>query len=320
MPKYDKTILAEKAKELHVVRDTLEKVCRLRDILRFIDSSDDLRNSLALKGGTAINLLFFNLPRLSVDIDLDFAENLPRDEMLKKRERIAALIEKFMLAEGYTRSPKSKTPHSLDSLVYDYVNTGGVKDNIKIEINYSLRAHMLPLQRIRLQSDIFDGDFEVLTVAPLEIYAAKTVALLTRAAVRDLYDLNYMVRSGLFDKNQLDLYRKTVVFYLAVATQTPPQTLDLSAMEAISAQDVKTALNPVVREMDIFQLEEAKKTVAGFLQSNLAFTEKERMFLQMFRKGQYRPALLSADAEMLERIKTHPMALWKAARYREPER
>lgn len=35
------------------------------------------RDCLALKGGTAINLTIFNLPRLSVDIDLDFSENLP---------------------------------------------------------------------------------------------------------------------------------------------------------------------------------------------------------------------------------------------------
>ena len=33
MPTYNKQILAEKAKELSVVRDTLEKVMRLRDIV-----------------------------------------------------------------------------------------------------------------------------------------------------------------------------------------------------------------------------------------------------------------------------------------------
>ena len=317
MPTYDKAALAGRAKELHVVRDTLEKVCRLRDILRFIDSTDMLRDSLALKGGTAINLLFFNLPRLSVDIDLDFAENLPREAMLEKRARIEALLEKFMLTEGYRRSPKSKTPHSLDSLVFEYVNAGGVKDNIKIEINYSLRAHVLPLQRIRLQSEIFDGDFEVLTVAPVEIYASKTVALLIRAAARDLYDMNYMIRCGLFDEVQLEQYRKTVAFYLAVAAQTPPQKLDLSAMEAISDHDVQTALKPVVRDLDVFHLDEAKKTVTEFLQNNLRFSENERLFLHEFRNGRYRPELLFTDAGTVERIKTHPMALWKAARHKE---
>ena len=40
-----------------------------------------LKESLALKGGTAINLTIFDLPRLSVDIDLDYAKNNSRDEM-----------------------------------------------------------------------------------------------------------------------------------------------------------------------------------------------------------------------------------------------
>ena len=31
-----------------------------------------LKDSPALKGGTAINLTIFNLPRLSVDIDMDY--------------------------------------------------------------------------------------------------------------------------------------------------------------------------------------------------------------------------------------------------------
>ena len=71
MPIYDKTELARRSKDLSVVRDTFEKVLRLCEILKFFDSSELFRNKLALKGGTAINLLFFYLPRLSVDIDLD---------------------------------------------------------------------------------------------------------------------------------------------------------------------------------------------------------------------------------------------------------
>ena len=154
MPMYNKAALSEKAKELSVVRDTLEKVCRLRDILRFFDESAFLRNSLALKGGTAINLLFFNLPRLSVDIDLDFCVNLSREEMLEQRKKIGEILGRYMAAEGYSLSPKSKTPLSLDSFVYDYINSAGMKDNIKVEINYSLRSHILPTSRMKMQSEM----------------------------------------------------------------------------------------------------------------------------------------------------------------------
>ncbi|GHT83977.1 hypothetical protein FACS18947_0690 [Bacteroidia bacterium] len=79
MPMYDKNVLARKAQELGFNRDAYEKMSRLTEILRFIGNDSELDALLALKGGTAINLTVFNLPRLSVDIDMDFSENLPRE-------------------------------------------------------------------------------------------------------------------------------------------------------------------------------------------------------------------------------------------------
>ena len=96
MLQYDKTQLANKTKKLCVVRDTLEKVIRLSEILKFFSSNETFNNSLALKGGTAINLLFFNLPRLSVDIDMDFCLDLSKDDMLLYREKINKQLLKFM--------------------------------------------------------------------------------------------------------------------------------------------------------------------------------------------------------------------------------
>lgn len=62
--------MGKRAEELGFIRDTLEKVYRLADILEYLNTNPLLRESLGLKGGTAINLTIFNLPRLSVDIDL----------------------------------------------------------------------------------------------------------------------------------------------------------------------------------------------------------------------------------------------------------
>lgn len=60
------------ATESGFVRDTFEKVLRLKEILKFLNEDKSLREHLLLKGGTAINLTVFNLPRLSVDIDMDY--------------------------------------------------------------------------------------------------------------------------------------------------------------------------------------------------------------------------------------------------------
>ena len=56
--------------------EILEKVIRLMDLLNGIFNDDYLASRLALKGGTALNLFYFDLPRLSVDIDLNVKRQL----------------------------------------------------------------------------------------------------------------------------------------------------------------------------------------------------------------------------------------------------
>ena len=120
MLKYDKQTIGKRAAELSFIRDTFEKVLRLIEILKFMNEDSTLKSCLALKGGTAINLTIFNLPRLSIDIDFDFAENLPLAEMMEIREIIRNTIRQYMAMNDYIRSDKSKEYHTLDSGVYQY--------------------------------------------------------------------------------------------------------------------------------------------------------------------------------------------------------
>ena len=85
MPQYNRRELGVKAHEYGFNRDTFEKVFRLRTILEFLNTHEYMYEHLMLKGGTAINLTVFNLPRLSVDIDLDFVPNLTREETIDEK-------------------------------------------------------------------------------------------------------------------------------------------------------------------------------------------------------------------------------------------
>ena len=93
MPQYNRRELDVKAREYGFNRDTFEKVIRLRTILDFINSQEYMRKHLLLKGETAINLTVFNIPRLSVDIDLDFIPNLTREETINEREQLTELLK-----------------------------------------------------------------------------------------------------------------------------------------------------------------------------------------------------------------------------------
>lgn len=311
MFEYTKSELAEKANELNFVRDTLEKVLRLSEILNYLNTNPLTKEHLVLKGGTAINLMVFNLPRLSVDIDLDFAQNLSRDDMMSTRERIREDIKIFMSTQGYAINPQSKAYHSLDSFVFTYTNLGGMNDNIKIEINYSLRAHIFEPALRKMAVPGVNANVLIKTLPPMELYAAKINALIGRAAARDLYDIHNMIKFGLFDESELPLLRKCVVFYTAISQDNIPDEYDFKRFNAITIRKIKTDLLPVIQKGEFFELENAKNSVAEFLKELLILETDERKFLDEFKAKRYRPELLFDDTDILDRIREHPMALWK---------
>ena len=311
MMQWDRMTLGRMAKEMGFVRDTLEKVCRLADVLKFMEEDDLLSKSIALKGGTAINLTIFNLPRLSVDIDLDYCRSIEREEMMADRKIITDRISKYMIAKGYTLGSRSKSYHALDSFVYEYMNCGGIKDNLKIEINYMLRCHVLPVTRREAILPWNQDKLTVLSVAPLEIFASKTVALLTRTAPRDLYDVYNMVKYGIFDEIEEDMLRKCAVFYSAIGTEQPPAKFELGKIGTISSQKIKRDLNPVLRQDEKFDLEVVQKEIGEYLASTIIPTKDEEKFWRAFAERKYCPELVFGQSQELQNILNHPMALWK---------
>jgi len=308
---YDKNYIAQRATDFGFIRDTLEKVYRLADILEHINSDPILKGKLALKGGTAINLTIFNLPRLSVDIDFDYVSNDSREEMLQNRMIINNALAKFMEISGYKLSPKTKTPHSLDSWIYEYINCGGNKDTIKIEINYSLRSHVFPAQEMKIITEHFESEYTLNCLHALEIFGSKINALINRAAARDLYDVFNMIKFKIFDESEEQLLRKCVVFYAAISAREINKSFDTGAIERITKYKIRTDLVPVLTKQDPFDLDSAKKAAKDYISELMVLTPQEHEFLERFEAKEYKPELLFEDADIIGRIKSHPMALWK---------
>ena len=311
MRAYNKIELEKVSKETGFIRDNLEKVVRLSHILEFLVSNDSLKRKLVLKGGTAINLTVFDMPRLSVDIDLDYCCNSDKDTMMSDRVVIGQEILGHMQSNGYTLHPSSKNTHALDSWVFSYLNAGGNRDNIKIEINYMMRAHILePLTR--KTSVPFIEEVDVYALSPLELFGSKIKALIERAAPRDMYDVNRMIQNQLFKDDQMDMLRKIVVFYLAVGGKNKPEKeYSFERIQNIKFPQIRSTLIPVLKKTEKFDFEEAKANVVSFLSKLLILGEAENNFIDSFNQGEYRPEILFDDSDIIERIKEHPMALWK---------
>lgn len=91
--------------------DVLEKVAHLLGLLEALGSHPFLKGKLALKGGTALNLFVFNVPRLSVDIDLNYVGAEDREIMLVERSRIEQAIHAVFAREEFTvRRMSEDTP------------------------------------------------------------------------------------------------------------------------------------------------------------------------------------------------------------------
>ena len=308
---YNKGQLGQMAKRYGFVRDTFEKVLRLKEILTYLNTDEYLHEHLALKGGTAINMTIFNLPRLSVDLDLDFTPNLPLEDMEKAREKITKMLERYMTEEGYFLSGSSRYSHSLDSMLFQYQNAGGNRDNIKLELNYSLRSHIFaPVER-KIVTDIFEEDVMVRTLEPVEIFAAKANALMSRAAARDLYDFNNMIYFGLFDGLEYELLRKCIIFYASITADKINKTFNTSAIDGLEFSKIKRDLFPVLRKKDNFNLDERKKEAKKFIKELMVLTPEEKEYLELFETGEYRLELLFEDDEIIQNIGEHPMAIWK---------
>jgi len=317
MPTYDKAIISEQARQLGFLTAPFEKMIRLAEILRFFNETDELRGMLALKGGTAINLTVFKLPRLSVDVDLDFNINLSKEETYEKRDKINDLLGLYMSMEGYGKKEKSKRTHILDSYVYTYTNVSGNADNIKVEINYSLRSHILASFDVITQTTGVLSTSPILILSPIEIFASKIVALSSRAAARDLYDINNMVFYGLFNKSEMNLLRKCAVFYLAIAGENIENGFNFQRLANITKYKIKTELQPMIRYKEKFDLRAAHDRVTSFLDEHMLLNEMETAFLKNFSLGQYEPKLLFDDNYIIERIKCHPMVVWRLRHIRQ---
>lgn len=305
---FSRQYLVKIAQETNFIKDTLEKVVRLAEILRFLNSDVVFKDKLALKGGTAINLTAVELPRLSVDIDLDFTENVSREELLEVKERFSKRLTDYMWQEGYSLAD-SRDHFALTSFLFNYINSAGNRDNIKVEINFLDRCHVLPLEKKRILTKGIVEDFEVLTLNTIELYASKINALLSRATPRDLYDVNAMIENNVI--TDTELLRKCLVFYNAIGGDYDIQELDYKNVERLDYRKYKTQLKPVISKDDNFDIEKAKERVIAYVKNLLVFTDGEKEFLDKLKDKIYAPELLFDDEMIVSNIKHHPAALWR---------
>lgn len=294
--------------------DVLEKVIHLLNLLNAFRSHPFLKGRLALKGGTALNLFIFDVPRLSVDIDLNYVGAGNREDMLAERPRVEQALLAAFSREGFSvrRMPEG---HAGGKWLLRYESAAGGGGNLEVDLNFMFR---IPLWPVIISNSQLVGSYRATDIQILDLHelaAGKLAALLSRCQARDMFDSHNLLHHGKIDQRQL---RVAFIVYGAAnrkdwrAVSVDDVRLDAGEMTRQLAPTLRTGSlqklgTPV--EYGSRLVEECRRTLSVVL----PFTETEMEFLNLLLdKGEIVPSLLTTDIELQDRIIRQPLLKWKA--------
>ena len=293
--------------------EILEKVYRLLDVFQQIISVPYLKERVVLKGGTALNLFCFKkLPRLSVDIDLNYIGSLDREKMLEEKQIIMDAIHQIMQQNRFERY-RAPMRHAGGKMVWFYPSLLGQRGSLEIDINFMYRQPLFPIIWKSPNIDEYkDVKGPILDIH--ELTAGKLSALFDRNASRDWFDAHYLLTQTSLDKQKLKL---AFVTYLAMTKidlqQIKPEKIDFNL------RDLRNRLIPVMHQLSVSrnprELNKWATEIINELRQQLSnilpLAEHEEFFINKIRNdGIISPELITNDQKIMQKITDHPAIKW----------
>ncbi|MGB3931771.1 MAG: nucleotidyl transferase AbiEii/AbiGii toxin family protein [Sphingobium sp.] len=233
----------------------------------------------ALKGGTAINLFEWDLPRFSVDIDLTY---LPIEDRATSLGTIAEALARIK-AQIERRLPPTRVTQTRQGQegIEVKLNCQRGKTQVKIEVNPSLRGHLLPLRDLpcsdRVQES-FEAFVEARCLSHGELFGGKICAALDRQHPRDLFDVRRLLdEEGLIEEVRHGFIAGLVSHGRPVAELVRPTRKDQS--ETFKTQFEGMPFEPFAYADHVHTLDRLVELV------NASLDDDDRRFLESFERG-----------------------------------
>lgn len=298
--------------------EALEKVLRLLELLEGFRSHPFLKSRVALKGGTALNLFVFEVPRLSVDIDINYIGAAGRDAMLAERPKVEQSIEAVCGRAG-VQIKRVPGEHAGGKWRLSYTSAYGRPGALEVDVNFLLRTPLWPTVTADSRRIGAFGVTEVPMLDVHELAAGKLAALFGRAASRDLFDVRELLTATTLDLERL---RLGFVVYGGI-NRRDWRTVSLDDVRA-DPRDVDQQLVPLLRAGATparADLPAWSERLAGECRERLAallpLRAAEIEFLDHLNgRGEIVPEPLTADPEMQRLLRGHPGLHWKALNVR----
>ncbi len=298
--------------------ELVEKVLHLFNLLNKLNSHPFLKGKWGLKGGTALNMFLLDLPRISVDIDLNYIGARDRAAMLKERPRIEQAIRAVFSREEFAirRVPDE---HAGGKWRLRYRSYTGQDGNIEVDLNFMFR---LPLWDIVCADSCSLGNFQAKQIPVLnlsELAAGKLTALFARGQARDLFDSHRIL-----GMNKLDFPRLRIAFVVyGGMSRKDWRTISIEDVD-FESTELARQLIPTLR----FNAAEIQTPATDYgsrllrecrqgLSAVLPFTDSERLFLDLLLdRGVIDPTILTSEESLQRRIQSQPLLQWKALNVR----
>ena len=231
---------------------------------------------LALKGGTALNFFLWDLPRLSVDIDLAYCPINDRDialrEITASMDRLAERSNKLLHGTEVTLSPSTPVPKVL--IRHENVQ-------VKIEPNATIRGTVYETEFARLQPEVvrrFEMDTEVRRLSIHDLYGGKICAALDRQHPRDLFDVGQLLDSG----GITEKIRTAFLVHL-ISHNRPMSELLAPQFQPLADVYEKEFKGMTTAETSLDKLERTRAQLVDQIRSGLSDQDKE--FLLSVKQG-----------------------------------
>lgn len=309
--------LASEAEVTGFQPDVLEKVIHLLGLLDAIRSHPFLKGKLALKGGTALNLFVFDVPRLSVDIDLNYVGAETSQAMLDERPLIEEAMEAVFSRQDLSirRIPQA---HAGGKWSLRYPAASGQSGRIDVDVNYMFRVPLWPVTTMDSRPVGRWRATDIPVVDIHELSAGKLTALLARRRARDLFDGSLVLSIDGLDVAKL---RTAFVVYGAMVRR---DWRTVSAEDvAFDPRELSSQLIPALRADGMDGLDAAAygerlvRESRRVLSELLPFSGEEMSFLDLLLDaGEIDANLLTADEALRDRIQGQPLLEWKAQNVR----
>jgi len=199
-----------------------------------------LADTIAFRGGTAINKLLFPQPlRYSEDIDL----------VQIKAGPIGETIDAIRSALPWLgRCKRDQAGHSTH-LIFQFTPEADANAKLKLKVEINTREHE-PLHGIKtypfaVENPWFTGKTEIPSYEPEELFGTKLRALLQRRKNRDLFDLNEgLVRLGLDVSKVIACFDHYLVHEGNPITRANAEQRMLQKLERSLTEDIAPLLPP----------------------------------------------------------------------------